>query len=40
MLAQSRRGNASLGLCAPGFTQQSIKILLSGVVNNMQDLPT
>ena len=40
MLDQSRRGKASLGFCAPGFTPQSIKILLSGVVNNMHDLPT
>ena len=40
MLAQSIRGKASLGLRAPGFTPQSIKILLSDVVSNIHDLPT
>ena len=40
MFAQSRRGNDSLGVRAPGFIPQSTKTLLSGVVNNMHDLPT
>ena len=40
MFAQSRRGNDSLGVRAPGFIPQSTKTLLSGVVNNIHDLPT
>ncbi len=40
MFAQSSLGNASAADLAPGFTPQSMRILLSGVVSIMLDLPT
>ena len=39
-IRESNLGNASIGERAPGLIPQSIRILLSGVDNNSEDLPT
>ncbi len=40
IFSESNLGYASIGDFAPGFTPQSIKILLSGVDSNIEDRPT